>query len=761
MASGDDKRNIIIEAVEAAKKELENYKDRPEHYSVMLKHPNIDATGIYSEIDMDIAARFRRCDTYAKSKSIYEQAMYNHLRQEIVTKGAGLKEKVEAVSQQHRVLTRAARLCKDEDAKKIILQQADKLKESESVKKYNQLLTGLESYAGVRNFKMDGKTVAALENSIGYVTSGDIDFAGVSGKGVYHERPEQIDVNFRSMDEYFEQFKESHPAAKEKSEEELGGLYPTFKLFEKSVMQYGKDALEDTLNSRFSTMDERLDLIMINGQTLREMVAENDKIEGRDPKQEHTLEELNDISCNILSAALKSEARVETFVLEAHDNDKKVYYNETVPMVANKPEERVSMNFWEKFMSKFGFYKEKAQKFKEQQEMDRKMEACKKRVMEKMSKPVSKEEKAAGKQDIKFSEPMTKEKIERLKNAREIAKANCDNFVRDVRVAERTVGERERLTYSFFPEEGKERNGVTIPGKVDDLKRDKALYNCVTMMLQRGIPFEEVLDSTKHKELRVEIGKELKEKFPTMTEDEYDALHLDGARRMVKHLDGFAQKMSKEINSYKDIQEKFAELYLGTLCAQVLSMDNYMNKEKVIAECGGEKQFEAMRAKLEEAGNIYNIQNTQRTVMKTYYDVLMDKGINVANIMYANYQKVGILQGLHSKKPSFNPHIDMYHQQIYKGIMKDHPEVKKLQEKADKLDKNLLNDLLSTGGENYAHMELEIYEKEANNLEPIGKWEAGKMPIKVNVMINGQGIGKLDSPQKVQNEPEMEEVKSM
>ena len=103
MASGDDKRNIIIEAVEAAKKELENYKDRPEHYSVMLKHPNIDATGIYSEIDMDIAARFRRCDTYAKSKSIYEQAMYNHLRQEIVTKGAGLKEKVEAVSRQHRV----------------------------------------------------------------------------------------------------------------------------------------------------------------------------------------------------------------------------------------------------------------------------------------------------------------------------------------------------------------------------------------------------------------------------------------------------------------------------------------------------------------------------------------------------------------------------------------------------------------------------------------------------------------------------------
>ena len=126
--------------------------------------------------------------------------------------------------------------------KKIILQQADKLKESESVKNYNQLLTGLESYAGVRNFKMDGKTVAALENVIGYVTSGDIAFSGSSGMGVYHERPEQIDFNFRSMDEYFGQFKESHPEAKGKSEEELKGLYPSYKLFEKSVMQYGRDS---------------------------------------------------------------------------------------------------------------------------------------------------------------------------------------------------------------------------------------------------------------------------------------------------------------------------------------------------------------------------------------------------------------------------------------------------------------------------------------------------------------------------------------
>lgn len=110
--------------------------------------------------------------------------------------------------------------------------------------------------------------------------------------------------------------------------------------------------------------------------------------------------------------------------------------------------------------------------------------------MGKMSKTLTKEEKAAGKQNIKFSEPMTKEKIERLKNAREIAKANCDNFVRDVRVAERTVGGKRTIDIFFFSGRRK-RKGVTILGKVDDLKRDKALYNCVTMMLQREIPYHD------------------------------------------------------------------------------------------------------------------------------------------------------------------------------------------------------------------------------------------------------------------------------
>ena len=572
-------KEIIAQAVNTAKEELKNYIDMPEHYSVMMKHPNMEAKGYYSEIDMDIAARLKKCDTYAQRKNVYEQAMYNHVRQEIETKGANLKKEVQEISKQHRVLTRAARLCKDAEARNAILAKADALKESEAVKNYNMLITGLEHYAGVGSSKMERTVVNALDNLIGYATNGR-DHMSI-GLG-YRERPEQLKIEFRNMDEYFEQFKLSHPEAKGKTPEELDKLSPSGKLFEQSVLQYGKDALEDTLNSCFETLDERLDLIIINGQTVREMLEEKEGIKGRSPQ------ELNDLSCNLLTAALKGGARVEAFMLESINGTNKSYYPEPVPMRATEPKERVTMTFWETFLSKFGFYKEKAQMFKEQQEIDRKMEECKKRVMEKMSKPLTKEERFAGKIQAKFSDPMTKEQKERMQIGREIAKENCDSFVRQVRTLEQINSFDDKLNYSFFPEEGKNGVEVKIEGKEVRLGREKPFYFCVIKMLQRGIPYEEVLDPTKHQELRVQIGKELKEEVATMTNEEHENLLADGMMRMEKCVDDFAKKMSQEITSTKDLDEKFVQLYKGLRVPQIVQMD-IKKTENTIKQLGGEK----------------------------------------------------------------------------------------------------------------------------------------------------------------------------
>ena len=65
-------KDIINKSIEMAQKELKDYPNIPEHYSVMMKHPNLEGEGVYSEIDRDIKARLRRCDTYANKITIYK-----------------------------------------------------------------------------------------------------------------------------------------------------------------------------------------------------------------------------------------------------------------------------------------------------------------------------------------------------------------------------------------------------------------------------------------------------------------------------------------------------------------------------------------------------------------------------------------------------------------------------------------------------------------------------------------------------------------
>ena len=735
-------KDIINKSIEMAQKELKDYPNIPEHYSVMMKHPNLEGEGVYSEIDRDIKARLRRCDTYANKITIYKQALYRHARQELETKGSSLKKEVEEISKQHRVLTRAARLCEDPEAKKAILDKAESLKESPAVKDYNQLVAAMESYSGVAHYHMSNETILALENRLGYITSGDESHRSTFPDGEYFERPEKIQVNFENMDTYFERFMKSHPAAKEKSEEELHKLYPSYDLFEKSVLQYGKDVLEDTLNSRFSTLDERLDLIIINGQTLREMVEEDDGIKGR------SKEEINDLSCNLLTAALKAGARVEAFTVETDAEFTKKYYAEPVPMVANKPQERVTMTFWEKFLALFGFHKEKSEKLKEQEEMDKKMEACRERVKKKLGRTVTKEN---AKKKIVFSAPMTKEEKQNLKIGREIAEKNLDNYVREARNMEISEGERIKLKYSFFPEEGKSRDPLIIKG-VDTLVRDQPLYYCVYKMLERGIPYEEVLDSTKHTEMRVEIGKELKADIASMTPDEFDRMHIDSTKRLAKEMDKFAKEMSKEIKTANDINVNFPKLFLGTICAQVLGMDNYKNKEKAIEYCGGQEVFDALNKKVGEASNIYTLSDLQRKMEERYNRVLrggMGLESSIGNLMLDKLQKVGIVEGLNSKDPSFNPKVDMMDLVLYQGFMEFHPEVLNLKEKVNTMDKEFLNDLLATGGEKYANMKVKIYDNPYVNTTNIGPYRPGEANLRVNVIINGKEIAQLEDPEAV------------
>ena len=118
--------------------------------------------------------------------------------------------------------------------------------------------------------------------------------------------------------------------------------------------------------------------------------------------------------------------------------------------------------------------------------------------------------------------------------------------------------------------------------------------------------------------------------------------------------------------------------------------------------------------------------------------------------MLNKLQKLGIVEGLNSKNPSFNPKVDMMDMAIYQGIMDAHPEVANLKEKVNTMDKDFLNDLLATGGEKYANMKVKIYDKPMTNTTKIGNiYSVGEANLTVNVIINGKEIAQLEDPEAV------------
>ncbi|MBR4981852.1 MAG: hypothetical protein IKY94_04765, partial [Lachnospiraceae bacterium] len=204
----------IKKAMIDAELELQDYPVMPEHYSTMLKHPSMDATGYYSELDFEIAAKMRRCETSLQTKGILEKAMYDHVRGEIETKGAELKNEVIKLSKQHRILTRAARMCDDPETKDELIRMADTLKSSKAVKDYNHLITALEYYSGIHagEKRIPSEAIEALDRCIGYQTDGYIAKPSMDSSERLKTLPSKVKIDLGNMDKFAEQMMQSHPS---------------------------------------------------------------------------------------------------------------------------------------------------------------------------------------------------------------------------------------------------------------------------------------------------------------------------------------------------------------------------------------------------------------------------------------------------------------------------------------------------------------------------------------------------------------------
>lgn len=142
-------------AIEEAKRQLalmEN-TDRgknalPDDPEICLRYPGVDPRGLYSAIDVKVKARTMQIETVLnlREESVRELA-YGILSHSSVRERW---EKVEGIARNHRIFTRAEKLCWDQAAADSLHVQARKLETDPAVAEVDLVLQGLEYLLGIR-----------------------------------------------------------------------------------------------------------------------------------------------------------------------------------------------------------------------------------------------------------------------------------------------------------------------------------------------------------------------------------------------------------------------------------------------------------------------------------------------------------------------------------------------------------------------------------------------------------------------------------
>lgn len=742
-------------AIADAELELQDYPVMPEHYSTMLKHPNLDATGYYSELDFDIAARLKRCDTFIQTQGMLDKAMYEHVRGEIETKGQDLKTVITKLSKQHRILTRAARICQDPAAKEELMGMADSLKNSYALQQYHHLITGLEHYAGMHPLKkcMPKESIEALGN-IGYLTDGEICRADVGSSERLKSVPSVINIEMRNMDHFMEQVMQSHPGFKEKGTEGKENLKPTKKLFDMTASSYAKDACKDTLDALAGDLEERMDLLIINGETLREMIKR------QAGKKNPTKEQIDTLSCEYVTAALKSGGSVEVFTPHFVSSTAKTYRPEPVVLKGSEPKERVTLTFWEKWLGKLGFFKDKYKQYQLQQKMD----ACRERVKQNLAfKPATKkgtrEDLQSGNSRRIVKNALTEKEKKEQQNRQKIMEKYKGEYIKAVRMREKIRGAKDAITYSFFGDFAENGRGVAINHKFDsnfNIFRDIPLYYAVAQMLKKGHSLMDILDPAKLGDERAKTGREFKKAYEVMSAEDIAKLHVESMQAMAKEIPALVEEMSQVIKTKQDLRDNAHKYYAACVCIDVPYMD-HKKRDLSVAYCGGEKAYNDLIEQLSTADTFYCLKDCYDTLYQNYHAVLNGGELRAGDLMKMNLQEEIILTGLRGKEPSLAPKMTEHEITVLMHSISEHPEVKKCQGQLDKLDEKLVDDILKKGESDSLDLKIEVGGELLKTTEDFAMIPAG-YEIRINPVINGQKMLKVEKTAMKKTVMEEEEL---
>lgn len=143
----------------------------PDEEDICLRFPGVDPRGQYSVIDMRFKSRTQRLDAVL---NLREQGIRLKM-QEILSSEAvrGYWEEVRELAVQHRVLTRAEKLCHDPKAAASLHLRLRKLELAPAVEKLDLVYQGLEYLTGIREEMMPAEVESFYRKELGVTFTPD------------------------------------------------------------------------------------------------------------------------------------------------------------------------------------------------------------------------------------------------------------------------------------------------------------------------------------------------------------------------------------------------------------------------------------------------------------------------------------------------------------------------------------------------------------------------------------------------------------
>lgn len=338
-------------------------------------YPGIDPKGKHCRKDMDFAQRAARLESAAKAcDPAIKNAVDSFLRQCKIpsTRSYDLAERVDAACKEIQHNEYASKVCIATNVQGILAQQAKQIEENDpDIQKMDKILTAMEQVTGLRGGSLDPQTIAEYNDLNPFAP---LNAALPTGIHVKRTSPETLAVNFQNFDNIVMQ---EYYADPENARAIASGSIPkeptNLEALDGRMDRYAAATATNALDGLFKPLEQyssktplsahRATLVIVDGKTVSEHMQEiYNGLKDKPKFDTWYADNLEKMSGKIVAAGLMSGKRVEAFI---PGPDGKLPDQPTVLHRTGyepSPLKPVTMNAWERFFSKFGFYKGKAAK---------------------------------------------------------------------------------------------------------------------------------------------------------------------------------------------------------------------------------------------------------------------------------------------------------------------------------------------------------------------------------------------------------------